>query len=116
MDGADPLTAPRALQLCSILPSLWGKHGEHGEHEKYEKHQPDDLKHSIFVHNDADKTSFHSNSVLKPWPWKPIRPEAILSRWMITSQACWQDLLSTGQVPWLTTDCLSAVRQFIYQL
>ena len=116
MDGADPLTAPRALQLCSILPSLWGKHGEHGEHEKYEKHQPNDLKHSIFVHNDADKTSFHSNSVLKPWPWKPIRPEAILSRWMITSEACWQDPLSMGQLPWLTTDCLSALRQLIYQL
>ena len=36
--------------------------------------------------NDVDKISLHSSSILKPWPWKPIRPEAILSRWMITSQ------------------------------
>ena len=48
MDGADPPTAPRALKLSSILPSLWGKHGEH---EKYEKHQPYDLKHSIMIQN-----------------------------------------------------------------
>ena len=115
MDGADPPTAPRALQFCSILSSRLGEYGEHGEHEKYEKHQPDDLKHSIFIHNDADITSLHSSNALKPWPWKPIRPEAILSRWMITSQAFWQDLLSTGQLSWLTTDWLSAVRQFVYQ-
>ena len=50
MDGADPPTAPRALQFCSILSSRLGEYGEHGEHEKYEKHQPDDLKHSIFIH------------------------------------------------------------------
>ena len=37
---------------CGILPSRrgeHGKHGEYGEQRKDGKHEPDDLKHSIYM-------------------------------------------------------------------